>query len=62
VIEVKIPALTRDMLENDQEYALIVQDVTDELKKFGSLRQFFVNGTELPNEVFLPRPRDLSLF
>ena len=62
VIEVKIPALTRDMLETDSEYALIVQDITDELKKFGSLRHFFINGSDVANEVFLPRPRDVNMF
>ena len=62
VIEVKIPALTADLLENDQEYAAIVSDITEELKKFGNLRLFFINGSETPNEVFLPRPRDINMF
>ena len=62
VIEVKIPALNRDMLENDDEYNLIVKEITDELKKFGALRQFFINGSELPIEVFVPRPSDINMF
>jgi hypothetical protein len=62
VIEVKIPALNRDMLENDEEYNLIVREITDELKKFGALRHFFINGSESPIEVFLPRPSDINMF
>lgn len=46
VIEVKIPALNREMLENDEEYNLVVREITDELKKFGALRLFFINGSE----------------
>jgi hypothetical protein len=38
VIEVKIPALSRDTLEDDAKYAEIVSDVTEELRKFGALR------------------------
>jgi hypothetical protein len=38
VIEVKIPALSRDILEDDAKYAEIVSDVTEELRKFGALR------------------------
>ena len=44
VIEVKIPALTRDILEDDSKYAEIISDVTEELRKFGVLRQFYING------------------
>ena len=44
VIEVKIPALSRDTLEDDAKYAEIVSDVTEELRKFGALRQFYING------------------
>lgn len=44
VIEVKIPALTREILEDDPKYAEIVSDVTEELRKFGVLRQFYING------------------
>ena len=61
VIEVKIPALSRDTLEDDAKYAEIVSDVTEELRKFGALRQFYINGQEA-QEIFMPRPRDLGLF
>lgn len=44
VIEVKMPALSRDILEDDAKYAEIVSDVTEELRKFGALRQFYING------------------
>ena len=44
VIEVKIPALSRDILEDDVKYAEIISDVTEELRKFGALRQFYING------------------
>ena len=40
---------------------MIVEDITEELRKFGSLRQFYVNGEEM-REVYLPRPRDMSIF
>ncbi len=62
VIEVKIPALSKEMLENDEEYNLIVKEITDELKKFGALRHFYINGSEQPVEVFLPRPSDINMF
>lgn len=38
-----------------------MNDITEELRKFGALRQFFVNG-EGQREVFLVRSRDLPLF
>jgi len=62
VIEVKIPALNREMLEIDEEYNVIVQEITEELKKFGALRHFYINGSEHPIEVFVPRPRDINMF
>lgn len=49
------------MLEDDGEYASIVAEITEEIRKFGALRQFFVNG-DGQREVFLVRQRDLSLF
>ena len=61
MIELKIPSLTREMLENDTEYAGICEELSEELRKFGSLRQFFFNGEEM-REVFVPRPRDLNIF
>ena len=50
------------MEDNDDQYLEIVNDITEELRKFGSLRQFFVNGEEDRREVFLVRGRDLNIF
>ncbi|TNV73086.1 hypothetical protein FGO68_gene4342 [Halteria grandinella] len=61
VIELKVPSLTREMLENDTEYAGVCEELSEELRKFGSLRQFFFNGEDM-REVFVPRPRDLNIF
>ena len=64
VIEVQIPAImgpNSAILEVDHDFNSILQDITDEIRKFGALRQFFVNG-EGQREVFLVRQRDLSLF
>jgi hypothetical protein len=54
VVEIKIPSLTREILEDEAQYALIVKDITQELRKFGTLRVFNVNGDEDSREIFLP--------
>ena len=61
VVEIKLPAVTSQNLEDDTLAAGIMQDVTEELRKFGALKQFYFNGEE-PREVFMPRPHDLNLF
>lgn len=61
VIEVKIPALRREILEDDKLYQEILTEITEELKKFGTLRQFYINGEEA-QEVFIPRPRDFNIY
>ena len=38
VIEVKIPALNSEMLEDDTTFKSILTDITGELRKFGTLR------------------------
>ena len=61
VIEVKLPALTPDLLDDDSTFDAIHRDVTLELRKFGPLRHFYLNGDD-NCEVFLPRKRDLNTF
>jgi hypothetical protein len=61
VIEMKIPGLTRDLLINDEAYSQILEDITHELKKFGAMRPFFLNGID-QQEVFIPRPKDINIY
>eukprot|EP00347_Sterkiella_histriomuscorum_P022214 403331270 len=38
VMEIKIPALSQQILDNDQEHDELVKDLTQELQKFGKIR------------------------
>lgn len=49
VVTVKIPTLTQDQLNNNEEYASIKEDLISEIQKFGTINSFV-----------LPRPQELE--
>ena len=45
VIEIKIPSLTREILDDDQKHQEVVKDITEEVSKFGKVKSVIIPRT-----------------